>query len=971
MEKMYTPVSVNQNMKKAFDSVSQIPGIAEGQKCLNLVGNNVFEVFFALPFSKFINKLAKVDRKRDCLRQKIIRQGRSLQVDNLVSTLKSLSLEAFKEFGHDFFLVTAKKISKAGSLRDYSRVLEAIITGFAYEKTYFKAFFIVNRYGDECLHMIKSILKWNTPEAQLLSVKFFLVCIEKLSSGNKLRDMFQLFNFCQEEMSSNITEEQKKMILKALSIMINSMISKKEEKGMIESSFNFLESLSLTPSEIFFNKILDVLSKTFRNDNIHLKVLEIMEKRDVKPSLVTFNTLMDIYSITGDFEQCLLTFSKILEEDLKPDSYTFAMLIKALKNSNDINVDQAQKVLSVYEKHELPVNLVVFNSMIDIYLYMNRNQEAYNIFQQIIAHEQLNPDEITFSTLIKGSCRNKNFLRAMEYYQTMKENFPNIRPNRVVFNSLMDLSVKQEKLPEALKLFTEMQQMDISPDGFTYSILLNGLKQSEASESLIKTTLLSLKKILLISDFKLDEVFFNSVLDVCSKYEMYSLMDYFYMQMKRKKINESSITFGILIKAFGKRGEFHKAEELFTKMVNNNMRINDITYGCILDACSKSGKMEIALKIYKALSKTGLNLNSIVFTTIIKGYLKHNRSQEALDFFNSVRHHTNLSGMIITYNCALDVLVNLERIDEAIDLFETIDKLYSADLVSYSTIIKGLCKVNRKSKALTYVRQMLESDISVDVSVVNLFLDCCANNRDFKLGIKGYQMADVHKVRPNEVTFGIMIKIYGFSRELGKAFDTLDVMKAYGIKPSIIVFTNLVHISFYSRNLKKVEEAYRRFKKEKLKGDRLLYSKLVDGFLRNKDVARALKYLNFAHQEKVPLKPEVCDKLKKAINSKDSANLKKVEECRKFKHFRVAPVRKTNHRKELVSDVGDRKSQVSNRDKFFKKNERKHRGFGFERSGNARKFGNNKYNGGQKKNYNDKPKTLTLFNFRKRAEQNS
>jgi pentatricopeptide repeat protein len=326
--------------------------------------------------------------------------------------------------------------------------------------------------------------------------------------------------------------------------------------------------------------------------------------------------------------------------------------------------------------------------------------------------------------------------------------------------------------------------------------------------------------------------------------------------------------------------------------------------------------------------------------------------------------------MIITYNCALDVLVNLERIDEAIDMFETIDKLYSADLVSYSTIIKGLCKVDRKNKALSYVKKMLESSITVDVSVVNLFLDCCANYQDYRLGIKGYQLADTHKIRPNEVTFGIMIKIYGFSRELGKAFETLGVMKAYGIKPSIIVFTNLVHISFYSRNLKRVEEAYRLFKREKLKGDRLLYSKLIDGFLRNRDPARALKYLNFAHQEKVPLKPDVCDKLEKVINPKDSTNLGKLQDCRKFKHYRVAPTKRTNHRKELVSDVGDRKSTYSQRDKFFKKSDRKQRGFGNERSGNARKFGNSKYNSGYKKQ-GDRPKTLTLFNFRKKATNNS
>lgn len=87
---------------------------------------------------------------------------------------------------------------------------------------------------------------------------------------------------------------------------------------------------------------------------------------------------------------------------------------------------------------------------------------------------------------------------------------------------------------------------------------------------------------------------------------------------------------------------------------------------------------------------------------------------------------------------------------------------------------------------------------------------------------------------PNEVTFGIMIKVYGFSRELELAFDLLDLMGVFNINPSIIIYTNLIHISFYCRKSRKAELAFSLFKKSGLDGDSLLYSKMVDGLIRAK-----------------------------------------------------------------------------------------------------------------------------------------
>ena len=155
--------------------------------------------------------------------------------------------------------------------------------------------------------------------------------------------------------------------------------------------------------------------------------------------------------------------------------------------------------------------------------------------------------------------------------------------------------------------------------------------------------------------------------------------------------------------------------------------------------------------------------------------------------------------MIITFNCALDIYSNKLDTDAAIKLFEEIDSGFGADLISFSTIIKATCKANLKNTALEYVKRMVRANIHKDVSVVNLFLESCANRDDYKLAIECYKFIMAQGINPNEVTFGIMVKVFGFSYELEKAFDLLDLMEVFNIHPSIIIFTNLIHISFYCK----------------------------------------------------------------------------------------------------------------------------------------------------------------------------
>ena len=296
-------------------------------------------------------------------------------------------------------------------------------------------------------------------------------------------------------------------------------------------------------------------------------------------------------------------------------------------------------------------------------------------------------------------------------------------------------------------------------------------------------------------------------------------------------------------------------------MLEHKVALNDVTYGALLDACAKIGRMDFCIRIFDYLETLNINLNSIVFTTILKGFIKNEDLDGAASFFQRIKKYTQLNGMIITYNCALDILVRKNDIEGAMMLFVELSTHFTPDVISYSTLIKGLCTANRKTEAFEYIKKMINAQPDVDVSVINLFLDSCSNSADFALGVAVYEYVMSRNIAPNEITFGVMVKVFGFAKELSRAFDLLDLMTAFDIIPSIVIYTNLIHISFYNRNPKKADVAFTLFKKAGLRGDKLMYSKLVDGFIRFKEHTRIIKYVELALKDGCILKPATLEGL--------------------------------------------------------------------------------------------------------------
>lgn len=959
------------------------PVLSEFCESLNLIGSKVSSLFLKKNISTLTTLTSKIEKTNDVHKKKIIYFCKNSDLTDLFNFLQTLSQKQMEDINQEFFYITARKLAKNYSLEDYCLFLFIMTKNYGFNGQFFKCFFSYKKDKESFDGLMGIIGKWEIEEKDEILKNFLLLALEKLSVY--CCDVEIVLSILREHFNGNFENDLKKMIL----AVTQSVMQKEKNFSDLEKIFKTFEEIKFNFTTFVCNKLLDLIQKNTKESKFFEFVINFMKEKKIKFDIITYNNVLKFYTSNNKFEVALKLFKNLEKEKIQPDDFTFSIMINGIKSMLKPDLALAKEFFQIYQSQSSVKNIIIYNSILNVLISLNSLSDAEKIFCEIEKDEFLSADQITFNILIKGCCKNKDYENSIKYLKLMKKKL--LKPNKITYNSILDLAVKIEKMPEALKLLEEMKKDGINPDSFTYSIILNGLKLNNSSQRLVKLSLENLLTLLKNKEFMKDEILFNTIFELCLKYKLTFFMMKYYKLMMESQVRPSGNTCAVLIKSFSILKDFKTAFEIFEKMITTNMQVNDVTYGYILEACGQEGQMDIALKIYKTLKENEMNLNSIVFTTIMKGFMKSGFFEQAAKFFEEIKVHKNITGMMITYNCGLDIYGRLGETTKIVNLFEEIDTLYKADIISYSTVIKALCKKtpqkNEKKIALNLLKRMIDSNIIKDISVVNLYLENCSNKQDFKLGISAYKYTLLKNMTPNDITFGIMIKIFGFSRELYKAFDLLDLLKVYNLSPSIITFTNLIHISFYNRNVRKAELAYTLLRKEGIKGDSLLYSKIIDGLIRFREISRVPRYVNFAIRDECSLKSHTLENILKYF---DSAEMReKIGVLKGFyqPHHQVKKSKNFSNRKQNDFNIQNPKKfkKIYHDKNVLRNEEHLKNGGGFRRNfkgdggfkkngygGNGGKGGYQKNGGGfeGKKGYGEEERTtkkpLKMFNFRKR-----
>ncbi|KAH7281447.1 hypothetical protein KP509_36G048100 [Ceratopteris richardii] len=390
---------------------------------------------------------------------------------------------------------------------------------------------------------------------------------------------------------------------------------------------------------------------------------------------------------------------------------------------------------------------------------------------------------------------------------------------------------------EAYKIFQQMQDSDVRPNEFTFSIILGtivsyqGLVQGRHihacavqngmdTDAVVGTALINMYgKCTCVKDAALvfckiqqhDIVAWNAIIAILlANKEGNSALDLFY-QMLKNGLEPDAVTFASILGACADQQFLGHGEIIHSAVVSLGYMSNLVVANALIDMYGKCGSPSRAGVIFSQL----LHPDVISWTAIIVAYLQHPR--KAIQLFKDmlqkglspneftyasvltactslgslskgqIAHHCiiedGLETNIVIATALLRMYGTCFTMSEALWIF---DQLHERDVVLWNAIITIHAQHSLGKEALDLLQQMQQDGHEPDEITFSSVLSACSRAGLVEECCALYsEMSLKYKIVPTVEHCGCMVDLFGRASLLQEAVDFIETMH---LKPNFVVW---------------------------------------------------------------------------------------------------------------------------------------------------------------------------------------
>jgi pentatricopeptide repeat protein len=253
-------------------------------------------------------------------------------------------------------------------------------------------------------------------------------------------------------------------------VLLNALLDtccRLKDLNRLESIMQRMRDLSITPSPVTLGILVKTYGQAGNIDRV-LHVWDEMEKQRGQANAVTYGCMIDACVKCGHLNKAVEIFQGMRETGKHRNTILYTTLIKGYGLEKDLA--SALELFREMPREGVPYNTITYNSIIDACVKGGDLATAEALLHEITAPSSaLEPDLITFSTLLKGYCHIGDLDKALQITEAIKAR--GLRCDELVYNTLMDGCVKANDVAAGVGLFEEMVQNGMRPSAITHSIL--------------------------------------------------------------------------------------------------------------------------------------------------------------------------------------------------------------------------------------------------------------------------------------------------------------------------------------------------------------------------------------------------------------------------------------------------------------------------------------------------------------------
>ncbi|WOG91445.1 hypothetical protein DCAR_0310694 [Daucus carota subsp. sativus] len=535
----------------------------------------------------------------------------------------------------------------------------------------------------------------------------------------------------------------------------NELIRSYANAGLFSESvklFEKMKSVGVFPSVYTFNSLFVILMSRGRIGMVYELFDEMLKTYGVTPDNFTFNILIKGFCRNGKVDEGFRFFNEMMKSGCQPDVVTYNTLVDGLCRVGKVKI--AHNVVKGMVKKSgdlnLKPNVVTYTTLIRGYCGKQEIDEALDVLK-VMVDCGLTPSDITYNTLIQGLCGAQKLDKIKEVLEGSLGGSQFV-PDACTFNTLINAHCSAGNVDEAVKVFEKMAELKVQPDSATYGILIGSFCQNKDYEKSEKLLDELLKKEILLQDGGCKPLVaaYNPIFEYLCGIGKSATADRLFRQLMRRG-TQDPVSFKTLIMGHCREGKFNAGYELLVIMLRRDFMPDAEIYESIINGVLQQGEPKLAHDTLEKMLRSSHLPPTPMFHSVLTELIKNNCVSQSASLLmlmleKRITPNIGLSTDVVkllfkngTRDKAIEILrvvyengytlkmselivylCQSKRLPEAHEtLMICLGKDQTVDSDICSTVIAGLCKIHKVSKAFELYYELLEKGFGKSLSCLN------------------------------------------------------------------------------------------------------------------------------------------------------------------------------------------------------------------------------------------------------------
>ncbi|XP_062095760.1 pentatricopeptide repeat-containing protein At5g04780, mitochondrial-like [Humulus lupulus] len=380
-----------------------------------------------------------------------------------------------------------------------------------------------------------------------------------------------------------------------------------------------------------------------------LKLIMDMKRSGLCLNMFTLSSALKACAGLGLKEFGRQLHSSLIKMDTKSDVFVDVGLIDMYSKCKMMK--DARMVHSLMPKK----NLIAWNAIITGHSQNGEDIEALWIFSEVYK-QQIGFNRTTLSTVLKSTAT----LQAIKVCQqihaiSVKTGY---QSDIYVINSFLDTYAKCSQVKDAARIFEECTVGDL----VAFTSMIAAYAQYGQGEEALK-----LYSEMQDKGIRPDPFVCSSLLNACANLSAYEQGKQIHVHILKFGFMSDVFAGNSLVNMYAKCGSIDDAGRSFSEIAARGI----VSWSAMIGGLAQHGHGEEALKMFDEMLKDGVQPNHITLVSVLCACNHAGLVTEARNYFESMKELFGIEPMQEHYACMIDLLGRAGKLDEAMELVNT------------------------------------------------------------------------------------------------------------------------------------------------------------------------------------------------------------------------------------------------------------------------------------------------------------